>query len=351
MPDSLTKIAEGFEIQQKWCLELGSPLTAYICQQAALHIETNTLLADIMLGFANDMRGAAAALRFTGAVHALVLHGKAPHLHSWYESGSQDFSQLWPQIELLIENHFEFFKQFVTEAPQTNEVGRSAVLLAAFSEIAKHIDLPMALYELGASAGLNLLFDQFHYQMNGQVWGDEKSAVRLAPKWQGSDVDLDFKLNVIERNGCDLNPLDIYDEHQLLNLRAYIWPDMQQRQQRFEAAVKLVKSHNVHVERADAALWLKTNLQNLQNGVAHIIYHTIAWQYFPQQVKDELEAMIGAAGVKATKDKPLVHLSFEFNYATGADISYRLWDGETHQGTQFKLGKAHPHGAEIEWLP
>ena len=350
MRKQLLLIAEGFERQSQWCDDLGSPLTAYICRQAAKHIGGNKLLADLMLEFANNMRGSAAALRFTGAIHSLVLRGKAPDLKPWYEDGNQDYTQLWPQIDLLIQSHIAEFKQFVIEAPQTNEVARSAVLLAAFSEISKRIKLPISLYELGASAGLNLLFADFYYEMNGQKWGDKASGVNLSPNWLGKAIDLDFKLDIAQRFGCDLNPLDVNDPKDLLSLRAYIWPDMPGRKQRFEAAVKIGRKVGLKVDKADAAAWLKDKLQHLQARHGHVIYHTIAWQYFPDSVKTELTEMINLAGAQATKNCPLVHLAFEFDAQKGADLHFKIWDGTQAEGLEIKLGNAHPHGAEIEWL-
>ena len=60
-----------------------------------------------------------------------------------------------------------------TRRTQTNEVGRCAAILPA---------LPrgrLALLEVGASAGLCLLMDEFFYDYGVQHVGSESSAVRL----------------------------------------------------------------------------------------------------------------------------------------------------------------------------
>ena len=71
-------------------------------------------------------------------------------------------------------------------APQTNEIARSAMLLPGFLAIARETVLPLTLHEIGSSAGLNLLFDRFHYRYGDVEWGDTASPVRLAPEVRGN---------------------------------------------------------------------------------------------------------------------------------------------------------------------
>lgn len=70
-------------------------------------------------------------------------------------------------------------------APQTNEIARSAMLLPGFLTICREIGLPLAVREIGSSAGLNLLFDRFYYRYGVGCWGDPGSPVQLAPEVRG----------------------------------------------------------------------------------------------------------------------------------------------------------------------
>ena len=68
---------------------------------------------------------------------------------------------------------------------------------------------------MGASAGLNLFFDQFHYALDtakGALdWGDAKSPLTLKAEWRGTPPDLAEEIAIADRRGCDFGPVDITD--------------------------------------------------------------------------------------------------------------------------------------------
>src|SRR4051812_46736171 len=70
-------------------------------------------------------------------------------------------------------------------APQTNEVGRSAVLMSGLLVLAETFPQPVELLELGASAGLNLVLDRYGYELGGVGAGDPASELQLKPEWKG----------------------------------------------------------------------------------------------------------------------------------------------------------------------
>ena len=77
-----------------------------------------------------------------------------------------------------------------TRSTQTNEVGRGAVLLPALASI-EGLG-PLALFDLGASAGFNLLFDRWHYRYRPRPpgssvidVGDPTSPVTIACELRG----------------------------------------------------------------------------------------------------------------------------------------------------------------------
>jgi hypothetical protein len=107
--------------------------------------------------------------------------------------------------------------------PQTNEVARSCVLMAGLLTIAEATGLPLRLFELGTSAGLNLNLDRFGYRLGEAVTGDAASAVQLAPAWSGPAPPV-ADVTVLTRRGVDINPLDVSDAAVCERLMAYVWP-------------------------------------------------------------------------------------------------------------------------------
>ena len=78
----------------------------------------------------------------------------------------------------------------------------------------------------------------------------------------------------------------------------------------------------------------------------HLIYHTIAWQYFPPGAQARGTALIETAGAQATATRPLAWLRMENDGdAAGAALSVRLWPGDAH----IALGRADFHGRWINW--
>ena len=82
-----------------------------------------------------------------------------------------------------MERYPERFVEFVymDHEPQTNEVRRSACLIGGFLTIARESGLPLRCFEVGASAGLNQLWDRFHYRLGdaGATRGNDRSRVDM----------------------------------------------------------------------------------------------------------------------------------------------------------------------------
>jgi hypothetical protein len=134
---------------------------------------------------------------------------------------------------------------------------------------------PLAPSELGASAGLNLQWDQFRLTLQGTEFCDVTSAVHLAPDWSGP-LPPQIAPQVIDKAGCDLNPLGPAQD--VLRLRAYIWPDQAKRVARTKAAITIAQNTPARVDKSDVKGWLQKRLATPKSGAVHVIYHTIAWQ-------------------------------------------------------------------------
>ncbi|VAW10650.1 hypothetical protein MNBD_ALPHA09-1942 [hydrothermal vent metagenome] len=339
----------SFLDQAQACSALGSPFTAALLTRAADWLDGGTAIAMRLRHWPELGAGDAVPLRFTGAVHALALSGRAPALADAYDRlkdrEDPDFNQLWPIMAKAIGANTEFVDRFLDTPPQTNEVGRAAVLMAAAHELAARAPLPFHLLECGASAGLNLVFDQYRYRLGEVNAGPGSAELHLVPDWSGPSpppADID----VAGRSGCDAAPLDLQNEADRLRLRSYIWADQPPRLARLNAAIDTARAAGVAIERAAIGNWLEEALAPRRTGCLTVLFHTIVWQYLPAYEAALAEARIREAGARATKEAPLARLAMEWNPATSsAQISLTTWPGgETRQ-----LGFAHAHGDWIEW--
>ncbi len=320
---------------------LGSPLMARLMTGLAQALVPDTPVAKAVLGWQGDpsSTGDAVPLRLAGGLHALILTGKAPALAAAYLSGEDPTA-----IALAaVRQHPAFLLDWLTSPPQTNEVRRSAPLIAAAHWLTAHFRLPLVLSELGASAGLNLLWDHYALCIGGQTLGPASPALGLTPDWTGSLPPLSGP-TILDRRGTDLNPLDPVTDR--LRLLAYLWADQSDRIARTKVALDLAARLRPRIDRADAADWLEPRLQTRHDGAIHLIFHTVAWQYFPPATQDRVKTALAKAGTRATTEAPLAYLSMEVDDQTpGAGLNLTLWPG----GQAIPLGRADFHGRWVDW--
>lgn len=342
--DQAAALRNAFRAQARACESLGSAITARVLRLVADRLQPGGAVADRVLGWVGDAsgNGDSVPLRLAGGLHALVLTGQEPALAEAYAAPPPADDRLWHVIDAALRQHEAFLLRWLDSAPQTNEVRRSAVLIAAAHWLTARCGLPLVLSELGASAGLNLLWDRYALQIGGRTYGPAAPALRLAPDWLG-DLPPLAPPRIADRAGVDLNPLDPLTDR--LRLLAYIWADQPDRLRRTEAALAEAARLRPPVQRADAVDWLATRLTPMP-GRLHLICHTIAWQYFPAATQARGEALLQAAGATATPDAPVAHLSMEADAVAGsAAVRLRLWPG----GQWLALGRADFHGRWVKW--
>lgn len=345
-----SKLNDAFLLQARHCADLGSPFMAAWCEMFARCLTPKGTVGAALHSWPGDVSsgGDNVPLRLMGALHHLVLNGKCPKLAAVYPPHFEGKTevQLWAAASAAFDGHADFILRQMQSPPQTNEVRRAGILLPGFLTIAAQTGgLPFVMSELGASAGLNMNWDKYHYNFGGQSWGDENSPVKLAPKWSGT-IPMLQNITVQSRAACDLKPTDLGDETAVTNLLSYLWPDQEDRITRTQAAVKLTKTHPLQVDKMDAIDWLEKRLAAPREGAVHIIYHTIAWQYFPDALKAKGRTLIEAVGANATKSAPLAWLAFEADgQDPGGALTLTLWpDGKTKH-----LARADYHGRWVDW--
>jgi hypothetical protein len=318
---------------------------ATLCRLLGERLDRSTGTGRRVLGWPGnaDVFSDALPLRLAGGLHALVRGGEAPDLARCYPPGpTPGDDALWAALAPVLEG--PSLLPWLDVAPQTNEVGRSAVLTSGLLVVAARFGQPVELLELGASAGLNLMLDRYGYDLGGVRAGDGRSPLQLRPDWKGAPPP-DAPLVVAKRRGADLHPLDARTDGD--RLLAYVWPDQPRRLAQLEAALAIAAADPPAVDRGDAAEWLEARLgERAEAGTTRVVLHSIAFQYFPDGTKARIEAVMAEAGAAATAGAPLAWLRYEYDPADGKiGLRLRTWPGEERL-----LAYCHPHGSRVEWL-
>ncbi|MGQ0831383.1 MAG: DUF2332 domain-containing protein, partial [Microthrixaceae bacterium] len=267
-------------------------------------------------------------------------------LGSMYPSVGGDPASGDPVSEFLrvLEHHREEIQQRLSDGVQTNEVGRAAVLAGGYALVQQRTGLPLRVLEVGASAGLNLRFDHYAYDTGERVAGDSLSPVRFEDVWVGAPPALPGCFEVVERSGCDRNPLDPSTEEGRVTLLAYTWPDQTARIELLQAALEVAGRVHAPVAKAEAAEWTEAQLASPRRGVATVIAHSIVLQYLAPARRRRFRGALAAAGRTATDDAPLAWLRME-PAGDRAELRLTTWPG----GVDEPLATAGYHGRPIWW--
>ena len=341
----------ALRIQAKACENLGSPFNGALMAKIADDLEAGGPVRELLQPWADaDLRrlfADATPLRIINAFNHLAQSGEAPALAAvWPGDGaSADPDAAWRVARAQIAPHRDHLAAFMDHEPQTNEVRRSICLLGGFLTVAAETGLPLRCFELGASAGLNLSWDRFHYDLGAATWGDPAASVRIDTDWSGGLPPL-VPVEVVERAACDRRPTDLADPAQRRRLVACIWPDQFDRLERSRRAIELALAQGVRVEAADALDWTRAHVAP-KAGTATVLYHSSFWQYLPAGTQAGLREAIAEIGASATPDAPFAWLHMEpppDNLAAD-EVRLTTWPG----GERRVLAGVHPHGAWVKW--
>ena len=232
-------------------------------------------------------RGAIPNLLFA-AVHFLLLRRQELPLADYYPSLREHPRQdagIHAAFRQFCRDHRAELEQLVrTRYVQTNEVNRSAFLLPAFVRV---FELggrrPLALVDVGASAGLNLRWDFYCYEYGGRLpAGPAKSPLTLRCELRGDALPtVAGSLPPVSRRvGIDFHPIDLHDSAERLWLEALVWPDQPQRRERLALAIAIAKEHDVEMIAGDALDVLPTVLAGIALSDTCCVFHSSAVYQF-----------------------------------------------------------------------
>jgi hypothetical protein len=339
---SVQRLRDMFVRQAQASARLGSPMYEDLCLRAA----DDVVAAGPVLRVAAAHLGALpslAPLRLLGGVHRIVLSGRAPNLARYYPSAggtSTAPDARWLAFLDICERHRDELSRALDQPLQTNEVGRAAVLVGGLAvALAVTGRRPVRLLELGASAGLNLRADRFRVEDRGPA----DSPVRLSDVWRGDQVPA-ADIDVVERRGCDLTPVDPTSAEGQLRLTSYVWPDDLTRHARLRGAFAVAAAVPARLDRASVLDWLRD--VRPADGLLTVLWHSVARLYLSPDGRAEWDRLVTAVGAEATSTAPLAHLSLEpIDDQQAFPIRLTTWPG----GRTHTLGTASPHGIPVTW--
>jgi hypothetical protein len=324
-------------LQAEQCRLMGSPLTGALLEGAAEDMTAGGIVGELMAPSLDLPAGAVPSLRFAGALHRLVLEGRAPELALHYPSvgGTAPPERVWPAAARACRDHLPGLQERMTHTVQTNEVGRSAVLFGALGMIPG----PVRLLEVGASAGLNLRCDQFAYTTGDLVLGDPSSAVVLEEPWD-NEPPARHDVRVVERRGCDPNPVDPTTADGRLTLTSYVWADQVARLERLRGALDIAARVPATVVQSGALAFLTHELAQGRDDVTTVVWHSVVWQYVDPAERRAVDELLLGVG------HPLVRISFE---PEARSYAFRVHATTYPSGHRVHLADALGHGPPVHW--
>jgi hypothetical protein len=226
------------------------------------------------------------------------------------------------------------------------------MLLPTFLAAAAETGLPLELLELGPSAGLNLIVDRYRYRYANGAWGPADALLELttqeSPGGAVPESLLSHELVVRRRRGIDLMPIDATTAEGYLLLRSFVWPGLDERVARLDAAVETLRRMPDRPElvAGDYTAVLPRLLAERPADALTVVFETFSTIYLPEDVARELAEALETAGADG---RPLAWVSVRrWELGTGTEAAFelelRVWPGQAHV-----VARVDPHGNTLDW--
>jgi hypothetical protein len=236
----------------------------------------------------------------------------------------------------------ELASTMLARRTQTNEPARCATLLPALAMLPP----PLALIEVGASAGLTLLADKYSYDYHGyRLAGNDPLAPVLGCDPRGP-VPLPAQVpEVVWRAGLDLNPLDVTHEDDVRWLECLIWPGEAGRLERLSAAIETARRDPPALYRGDLLTDVPDLVSQAPSGATVVVYHSAVLGYVGRAQRAEFAATIRELGVTWLSNEGPDVLPAVAAPPAGDHGFVLVRDGAE------AIAITDSHGTWVEWLP
>jgi hypothetical protein len=271
-----------------------------------------------------------------------------------------DIADLWPEFRRFVaENEPRIAGLLATRSTQTNEVGRCATFVPALAELAEEVGA-LAHLDVGASAGLNLLLDRYHYRYGRDdgstvdVGGPSAVVIECATR---GPVPLPRSLPpIIDRVGLDRSPVDIDDPQATTWLQACVWPDQADRFERLGAALGMARSAPPPIVTGDAIDHLVGTAERLDPAGHLVVTNSWVLNYLDEDRRREYVGQLDRLGTTRDLTWCFAESPLETSGLPYPDDIHRPdrthllrvdWRGGRR--TVRHLAAAHPHGFWLHW--
>ncbi|MFD2792643.1 DUF2332 domain-containing protein [Promicromonospora vindobonensis] len=260
-------------------------------------------------------------------------------------------SARWAEVRpWLLDAWHDVEREMRARTTQTNEPRRCATFLPALAAL----DAPVALIEVGASAGLCLLPDRYSYEYTSP----DGTRARVDPAGGPSEVLLPCAIEgpvpvrmpeIIWRAGLDLNPLDVRDPADLAWLEALVWPEHTDRLETLRAAARVVATDPPRVIKGDLLVGLRDLVDAAPAGATVVVLHSAVLCYLTETEKSAFAATMS----DLRRSHGVVWLSNE-GWTVLPDVAAQLPEGLSPQFILARDGEpvalADPHGRSVRLL-
>ncbi|HEV2187460.1 MAG TPA: DUF2332 domain-containing protein, partial [Stellaceae bacterium] len=174
----------------------------------------------------------------------------------------------------------------LSRTTQTNEPARCAAILPLLATLPP----PLALIEVGASAGLCLLPDRYGYDYGGRRIEPPHAATDapvFACRTGGAVPVPEVVPPIIWRRGLDLNPIDLHSDAECAWLETLVWPGQDERAQRLKSAIALARADPPPMIKGDLLSDTQSVIASAPRDATVVVFHTAALTYVrPQATRD-----------------------------------------------------------------
>lgn len=333
-------LSERFRIFAERECKNSSRLYEYLAANIANDMDLLTLAA-------HSKSGQPVPNLLLGAVHYLLLSGVEHELGAYYATIADQPKDASGAIfcfkDFCIQNENKIIQLLESKLVQTNEVRRCTYLYPSFCHIYRISKKPLTLIELGTSAGLQLLWDQYTYSYNSsQKYGSKHSALEISAEIKGDKFPFLFEHSppVTRRIGLDLHLNNLNNSEDYLWLKALIWPEHKERNTYFEKAADYLKSQPIELIEGDGISILPEIIPTISQDSSICIFHTHVANQIPTEAKKKLSAQIQFLG----KEREVFHL---YNNMWDPDLHLDYYiNGNEHRET---LAETDGHGRWFKW--